>query len=125
MLFTDSFENEIDTICVFFTNPSIQQWFEYCSSAKKKNCPVCKQICSEASVNRLYFQSVGDQALSQKPTNCEENPGELSWEIEKLEGKILGLRTALEHSQNDVKEIKEEVVYLHYHIFWLFRNLEN
>ncbi|KAH7864218.1 hypothetical protein Vadar_027098 [Vaccinium darrowii] len=87
----------------------IQQWFEYCSSAKKKNCPVCKQICSEVSVNRLYFQSVGDQALSQKPTNCEENPGELSWEIEKLEGKILGLRTALEHSQNDVKEIKEEL----------------
>ncbi|KAI8545064.1 hypothetical protein RHMOL_Rhmol07G0013400 [Rhododendron molle] len=87
----------------------IQQWFEYCSNAKKKNCPVCKQICSEASVNRLYFQSVGDQALSQQPINCEENPGELSREIEKLEGKILGLRSALERSQNDVKEIKEEL----------------
>ncbi|XP_058225750.1 uncharacterized protein LOC131334639 [Rhododendron vialii] len=87
----------------------IQQWFEYCSNAKKKNCPVCKQTCSEASVNRLYFQSVGDQALSQQPINCEENPGELSREFEKLEGKILGLRSALERSQNDVKEIKEEL----------------
>lgn len=62
-------------------------------------------------MNRLYFQSVGDQALSQKPKNCEEeNPGELSREIEKLEGKILGLRSALERSQNEVKDIKEEVV---------------
>lgn len=61
-------------------------------------------------MNRLYFQSVGDQALSQQPINCEENPEELSREIEKLEGKILGLRSALERSQNDVKEIKEEVV---------------
>ena len=42
-------------------NPSLQRWFGYCSSAKKKrSCPVCKQTCSAKNVNRLYFQSVGD-----------------------------------------------------------------
>ncbi|GMQ07504.1 hypothetical protein CsSME_00051663 [Camellia sinensis var. sinensis] len=32
----------------------IQQWFEYYSNGKKRNCPVYKQTCSEANVGRLY-----------------------------------------------------------------------
>ncbi|KAL6982063.1 hypothetical protein U1Q18_023679 [Sarracenia purpurea var. burkii] len=87
----------------------LQQWFEYCSNAKKKNCPVCKQVCSEANAGRLYFQSVGDQSLSQKPANYEEDTGELRREIEKLLGKVSGLRSALERYQKDVKELSEEL----------------
>ncbi|CAL5339969.1 unnamed protein product [Camellia sinensis] len=92
----------------------IQQWFEYCSNGKKKNCPVCKQTCSEANVGRLYFQSVGDSngsSLSQKPINCEEDPEELRREIEKLEGKISGLGSALERHQKDIKELSKQVCF--------------
>ncbi|CAL5410966.1 unnamed protein product [Camellia sinensis] len=58
----------------------LQQCIEYCSNAKKKRCPVCRQAFSEANVSRLYFQSVGN--LYQKLINCEDNPGELHREID-------------------------------------------
>ncbi|CAL5422667.1 unnamed protein product [Camellia sinensis] len=54
--------------------------WSYCSNAKTKRCPVCKQAFSEANVSRLYFQSVGN--LYQKLINCEDNPGELHREID-------------------------------------------
>ncbi|XAR54016.1 hypothetical protein NMG60_11028995 [Bertholletia excelsa] len=87
----------------------LQQWFEYCSKAKKKTCPVCKQTCSEANVGRLYFQSLGDSGLSQKPISCEENPRELRREIERLMGKVSGLSSAVERYQRDVIELREEL----------------
>ncbi|KAM7508620.1 hypothetical protein LguiA_019073 [Lonicera macranthoides] len=91
----------------------IQQWFEYCANGKKKNCPVCKQTCSEGSVSRLYFQSVGDlndQSLSQKPLwHCEENPEELRREVKRLENKVLGLISVLECQQKDLEEVNGEL----------------
>ncbi|CAL5363834.1 unnamed protein product [Camellia sinensis] len=67
----------------------LQQCIKYCSNAKKKRCPICKQAFSEANVSRLYFQSVGN--LYQKLINCEDNPGELHREID--------------HSQQSCKEL--------------------
>ncbi|KAK1376183.1 Potyviral helper component protease-interacting protein 1 [Heracleum sosnowskyi] len=90
----------------------IQQWFEYCTNGKKKNCPVCKQTCSEKNVSRLYFQSVGDphdQSLSQKLQNCEENPEELRQEATRLEGKVSALSSALELQKKDLKEVNVEL----------------
>ncbi|KAL7175138.1 hypothetical protein ACSBR2_028859 [Camellia fascicularis] len=79
------FENDLQ-FDVFFDKPSLQQCIEYCSNAKKKRCPVCKQAFSEANVSRLYFQSVSN--LYQKLINCEDNPGELRREIEKWKGRF-------------------------------------
>ncbi|GMP43638.1 hypothetical protein CsSME_00012920 [Camellia sinensis var. sinensis] len=87
----------------------LQQCIEYCSNAKKKRCPVCKQAFSEANVSRLYFQSVGN--LYQKSINCEDNPGELRREIETLEGEVLGLRSAIERYQKDVEELSKELCF--------------
>uniref|UniRef100_A0A166E582 RING-type domain-containing protein n=1 Tax=Daucus carota subsp. sativus TaxID=79200 RepID=A0A166E582_DAUCS len=90
----------------------IQQWFEYCTNGKKKNCPVCKQNCSEKNVSRLYFQSVGDphdQSPSQKPQNCEGNPEELRQEAKRLEGKVSALSSALELQKKDLQEITVEL----------------
>ncbi|THG05723.1 hypothetical protein TEA_021131 [Camellia sinensis var. sinensis] len=87
----------------------LQQRIEYCSNAKKKRCPVCKQAFSEANVSRLYFQSVGN--LYQKSINCEDNPGELRREIETLEGEVLGLRSAIERYQKDVEELSKELCF--------------
>ncbi|THG20531.1 hypothetical protein TEA_023413 [Camellia sinensis var. sinensis] len=81
-LFTsiDYYSRMIFNLMCFFDKPSLQQCIEYCSNAKKKRCPVCKQAFSEANVSRLYFQSVGN--LYQKLINCEDNPGELHREID-------------------------------------------
>ena len=103
-------------ILFLWGNPSLQQWFEYCSNAKKKSCPVCKQTCSEVNVSRLYFQSVGDQSLSQKFVNCKEDPEELQREIERLEGKVSGLSSDLELYKKDVKELSEKVIWFPYRL---------
>lgn len=87
----------------------IQQWFEYCPKGKKRNCPVCKQNCPKDSVFRLYFQSVGDSASTQKPTSFDENPVELQIEVEKLKGKVIALSSALERQQKDAKVLSEEL----------------
>ncbi|THG19978.1 hypothetical protein TEA_001618 [Camellia sinensis var. sinensis] len=81
-LFTsiDYYLRMIFNLMCFFDKPSRQQCIKYCSNAKKKRCPVCKQAFSEANVSRLYFQSVGN--LYQKLINCEDNPGELHREID-------------------------------------------
>lgn len=95
-------------------NPSLQQWFEYCSSAKKCTCPVCKQSCSPKNVSRLYFQSLGDEidlTIPQKPRNPElEDPEILRGEVKRLEVKVSRLNSALESQQNELKEINEEVL---------------
>lgn len=92
---------------------SLQQWFEYCTNGKKKNCPVCKQTCTEKNTHRLYFQSVGDPndpSLSQKPPDSEEGtPCELRNEVKRLEGKVLKLVSTLEQQQEDLKEVNVEV----------------
>ncbi|CDP08760.1 unnamed protein product [Coffea canephora] len=90
----------------------LQQWFEYCTNGKKKNCPVCKQTCSNANVGRLYFQSVGDPndpGLTQKAGNYEENPEELRNEVRRLEGKVLGLSSALEQLQKSSEAVNAEL----------------
>ncbi|KAL2490322.1 RING/U-box superfamily protein [Abeliophyllum distichum] len=90
----------------------LQQWFEYCPNGKKRNCPVCKQTCSEAKVGRLYFQSISDpndSSLSQKPHDYEENSEELQTEVKRLEGKVLGLSSALEKQQKEFKEVIDQL----------------
>ncbi|KAF3626512.1 putative pentatricopeptide repeat-containing protein, mitochondrial [Capsicum annuum] len=91
----------------------LQQWFEYCTNGKKKNCPVCKQTCTEKNTHRLYFQSVGDPndpSLSQKPPDSEEGtPCELRNEVKRLEGKVLKLVSTLEQQQEDLKEVNVEL----------------
>lgn len=92
---------------------SLQQWFEYCTNGKKKNCPVCKQTCTEKNTNRLFFQSVGDPndpSLSQQPHDNEgRTPCELQNEVKRLEGKVLKLASTLEQQQKDLKEVNVEV----------------
>ncbi|CBI40173.3 unnamed protein product, partial [Vitis vinifera] len=90
----------------------LQQWFEYCASKKKNNCPVCKQICSVNGVNQLYFQSIGDASdpiVSQKSLNLEEDPRALRREVKRLEVKVAGLTSVLERNQKDLKELNEEL----------------
>ncbi|KAK4339326.1 hypothetical protein RND71_040788 [Anisodus tanguticus] len=92
---------------------SLQQWFEYCTNGKKKNCPVCKQTCTEKNTNRLFFQSVGDPndpSLSQQPHDFEGGtPCELRNEVKRLEGKVLKLASTLEQQQKDLKEVNVEL----------------
>ncbi|CAI9102027.1 OLC1v1000214C2 [Oldenlandia corymbosa var. corymbosa] len=93
----------------------LQQWFEYCTNGKKKNCPVCKQNCSKANVARLYFQSIGDpndQNLTQKPIYSEENPEELQNEISRLEGKVSRLSSALDQQQKSYEASNAELLAL-------------
>lgn len=94
-------------------NPSLQQWFEYCSSTKKHSCPVCKQRCKADNAVRLYFQSVGDSvdpSLTQKlVADCEGNPEALRREVKSLESKVVGLGSALENQSKAFKELNEEV----------------
>ncbi|KAJ8529230.1 hypothetical protein K7X08_036065 [Anisodus acutangulus] len=91
----------------------LQQWFEYCTNGKKKNCPVCKQTCTEKNTNRLFFQSVGDPndpSLSQQPHDFEGGtPCELRNEVKRLEGKVLKLASTLEQQQKDLKEVNVEL----------------
>ncbi|KAE7999442.1 hypothetical protein FH972_003875 [Carpinus fangiana] len=90
----------------------LQQWFEYCSNAKKCTCPVCKQLCSANNASRLYFQSVGDSndtVLTQKPINCEKDTEELCRELERLETKVSGLTSVLDRQGKELKEVNEEL----------------
>lgn len=103
-------------------NPSLQQWFEYCSGKKKHSCPVCKQISKENDAVRLYFQSVGDSAdpsLTQKlVADCQEDPVALRREVKRLESKVIGLDSVLERQSKDFKELNEKVMAF---AFWLLR----
>ncbi|MCD7463969.1 hypothetical protein HAX54_051840 [Datura stramonium] len=101
------------TICGHvFHELCLQQWFEYCTNGKKKNCPVCKQACSEENANRLYFQSIGDPndtSLTQKPRDYDEDHLELTNEVKRLEGKVLQLTSTLEKQLKDLKEVNAEL----------------
>ncbi|KAL3337732.1 hypothetical protein AABB24_030058 [Solanum stoloniferum] len=101
------------TICGHvFHELCLQQWFEYCAKGKKKNCPVCKQACSEENANRLYFQSIGDPnvtSLTQKPPDYKEDHRELKNEVKRLERKVLGLTSTLEKQLKDLKEVNAEL----------------
>lgn len=80
---------------------------------KKRNCPICKQICTNANVGRLYFQSIGDpnDSSSQKPRDYEENPDELRKEVNRLEGKVAALASTFEQQQKEFKEVKDQVIH--------------
>ncbi|XP_027773083.1 uncharacterized protein LOC107018464 isoform X3 [Solanum pennellii] len=96
----------------FLNRFGLQQWFEYCTKGKKKNCPVCKQACSEENANRLYFQSIGDPnvtSLTQKPPDYEEDHWELQNEVKRLERKVVGLTSTLEKQLKDLKEVNAEL----------------
>lgn len=130
MVQVNSFGKAICSICYEDLNPIIEdlqavnicghvfhelclhQWFEYCTKGKKKNCPVCKQACSEENANRLYFQSIGDPNdtnLKQKPCDYKEDHRELTNEVKILEGKVLQLTSTLEKQLKDLKEVNAEL----------------
>nr|POE83757.1 e3 ubiquitin-protein ligase rnf5 [Quercus suber] len=88
----------------------LQQWFEYCSSAKKCSCPVCKQSCSASNVNRLYFQSVGDSNDPILSQNVEdEDPRELRGQVQRLEVKVKGLSSLLERQGKELKDVNGQL----------------
>ncbi|GAB4861673.1 hypothetical protein Ancab_036926 [Ancistrocladus abbreviatus] len=92
----------------------LQQWFEYCTSAKKQTCPVCKQICSSKNVARLYFQSLGDPndtvlPRTQNVHNAEDDPELLRREVKRLQAKVSGFDLALDRHQKEVKELSTEL----------------
>ncbi|GAB2271754.1 hypothetical protein Dimus_006584 [Dionaea muscipula] len=92
----------------------LQQWLEYCTTAKKQTCPVCKQICSSKSISRLYFQSLVDpveiSSLSRpRIVDVDENPEELRREVKRLEAKVSGLDSILECHRKDVEQLTEQL----------------
>ncbi|KAK4266904.1 hypothetical protein QN277_023764 [Acacia crassicarpa] len=91
----------------------LQQWFEYCSTAKKCTCPVCKQSCKASDVARLYFQSVGDvhdAVLPDKPIGSKEaNGGVSSREVTMLELKVSGLGSKLEQQEKKLGDVTNEL----------------
>ncbi|KAL6569558.1 hypothetical protein OROMI_014072 [Orobanche minor] len=96
----------------FMSSGNLQQWFEYCPNVKKRNCPMCKQTCTNENVGRLYFQSIGDtseSSLSQKHHNYDENPEELRREVNRLDGKVVAMASTLELQQKEFKEVKDQL----------------
>ncbi|XP_054784787.1 uncharacterized protein LOC129291459 [Prosopis cineraria] len=91
----------------------LQQWFEYCSTAKKCTCPVCKQSCRASDVARLYFQSLGDAkdaVLPEKPLMPEEeDAGVLRREVKVLELKVSGLSSKLEQQGKKLGDVTNEL----------------
>lgn len=91
---------------------SLQQWFEYCPSKKKHTCPICKQNCTANKACRLYFQSIGNTnegTLTQHASDIGEDPQLLCREVKRLEAKVVGLNSTIEHQTKDLKELSEEV----------------
>ncbi|MED6135743.1 hypothetical protein PIB30_049437 [Stylosanthes scabra] len=90
----------------------LQQWFEYCSRAKKHTCPVCKQSCRVSDACRLYFQSVGDvieSAMPRKPFDSEEDSGVLRKEVKRLEVRVSGLSSELEKKGKEIEHLNKEL----------------
>ncbi|ESQ37737.1 hypothetical protein EUTSA_v10029490mg [Eutrema salsugineum] len=86
----------------------LQQWFEYCPSTNKRNCPICKQKCLLKDPCRLYFQSSGNQIdsiASLKVGEIEEDPALLRGEVKRLQGKIQNLSSALEGQKKENVEV--------------------
>lgn len=88
----------------------MQQWFEYCPSTNKRNCPICKQKCSLKDPCRLYFQSSGNQITSEKVVEIEEDPVLLRGEVKRLQGKIQNLTSALEAKKKENVQVSDKVV---------------
>ncbi|BBG97585.1 RING/U-box superfamily protein [Prunus dulcis] len=87
----------------------LQERFGYFSSKKKYSCPVCKQSCKPNDVARLYFQW-GDSSLTQRPViEREEDSEALRREVRRLEAMALGLGSALERKEKEVKALNQEV----------------
>ncbi|KAH0908186.1 hypothetical protein HID58_031507 [Brassica napus] len=87
----------------------LQQWFEYCPSTNKRNCPICKQKCYLKDPFRLYFQSSGNQIESQKVGGIEEDPVVLRGEVKRLEGKMQNLTSALEEQKKVNVEVSDQL----------------
>ncbi|MED6195129.1 hypothetical protein PIB30_035055 [Stylosanthes scabra] len=90
----------------------LQQWFEYCSRAKKHTCPVCKQSCRASDACRLYFQSVGDvveSVMPRKPFDSEEDSGVLRKEVKRLEVRVSGLSSELEKKGKEIEKLNKEL----------------
>ncbi|CAN0884347.1 hypothetical protein LINGRAHAP2_LOCUS14808 [Linum grandiflorum] len=100
---------QVITICGHVLHElCLQQWFEYCSGKKKYSCPVCKQRCQASDVARLYFQSLGDSAVSQ----CQEkvlDPELLDGEIRRLEGKLSVLASTVDSQGKEIKQLNGEL----------------
>ncbi|KAK7349482.1 hypothetical protein VNO77_06884 [Canavalia gladiata] len=90
----------------------LQQWFEYCSRAKKHTCPICKQSCKTGDACRLYFQSVGDvndDVLPRKSVDFEENSGVLRREVKRLEVQVSSLSSTLERKTKELDGLNDEL----------------
>ncbi|KAG2330970.1 hypothetical protein Bca52824_002150 [Brassica carinata] len=87
----------------------LQQWFEYCPSTNKRNCPICKQKCHLRDPFRLYFQSSGNQIDSIASHKVEEDPVLLRGEVKRLQGKIQNLTSALEGQQKQNLEVSDQL----------------
>ncbi|CAL9232708.1 unnamed protein product [Arabidopsis halleri] len=87
----------------------LQQWFEYCPSTNKRNCPICKQKCSLKDPCRLYFQSSGNQIASEKVVEIEEDPVLLRGEVKRLQGKIQNLTSALEAKKKENVQVSDKL----------------
>uniref|UniRef100_A0A1D1Y024 Putative RING finger protein C2A9.04c n=1 Tax=Anthurium amnicola TaxID=1678845 RepID=A0A1D1Y024_9ARAE len=92
----------------------LQQWLEYCPAGKKCTCPVCKQSCTSRDVTRLYFQSTGgaepDRPFSSTQKTLSEAEAEaLCGEIQKLQGKLSAVGSALDAQKQHVDELNSEI----------------
>ncbi|XP_013628624.1 PREDICTED: uncharacterized protein LOC106334798 [Brassica oleracea var. oleracea] len=87
----------------------LQQWFEYCPSTNKRNCPICKQKCHLKDPFRLYFQSSGNQTDSIASQKVEEDPVLLRGEVKRLQGKIQNLASVLEGQQKQNLEVSDQL----------------
>ncbi|CAN6981018.1 unnamed protein product [Brassica oleracea var. botrytis] len=87
----------------------LQQWFEYCPSTNKRNCPICKQKCHLKDPFRLYFQSSGNQTDSIASQKVEEDPVLLTGEVKRLQGKIQNLASVLEGQQKQNLEVSDQL----------------
>ncbi|CAN6480788.1 unnamed protein product [Victoria cruziana] len=91
----------------------LQQWFEYCPSGKKNTCPICKQQCSQKSVSRLYFQSLGEPTQGPEKSRClDSSPDDviaLRGELKKLGGQFTAVNQAFGQQQQRLKELITEL----------------
>ncbi|KAL9270565.1 hypothetical protein AKJ16_DCAP19377, partial [Drosera capensis] len=87
--------------------PPTLQWMEYCARSRKRTCPVCKQVCADKDVARLYFQSAGDVIGGGGGGEGEEV--EVRLDVKRMESKVWGLGLEVERWKKDVERLNDEL----------------
>ncbi|KAL9259114.1 hypothetical protein AKJ16_DCAP10453 [Drosera capensis] len=90
----------------------LQQWMEYCARSRKRTCPVCKQLCAEKDIGRLYFQSAGDViggGGGGGDAGGEGEEREVRLEVKRMEAKVWGLGLEVERWKTDVERLNDEL----------------